>query len=243
MRQGAGPCAKPDLVRTRLEMEMKESGMLGKEDEEMNAVKALCEDGQLDEAIERIRSKGGKPRPSVVNLAMEYAVVIFKDVAGTTSFPLFSWLLLLDLYVFINPFMSCIPPPSLPLYLLPILLSSSPALQKKTNMKHSLVPPSFSPSLPPSSLPPSSCQEDIGNPRRRLPSLLQPGLAGRGCGQALGDGGFAAEEDENERHRARYRDLSTADCWEYGGRKLDAGAEVGREEGREEGREGGREGG
>lgn len=82
MRQGAGPCAKPDLVRTRLEMEMKESGVLGKEDEEMNAVKALCEDGELDAAIERIRSKGGKPRPSVVNLAMEYAVVIFKDVAA-----------------------------------------------------------------------------------------------------------------------------------------------------------------
>ena len=82
MRQEAGPCAKPDLLRRRLEKEMEEQQVVGKEDEEMKTIKALCEEGELDEAIEMIRSKGGKPRPSVVNLAMEYAVVIFKDVAG-----------------------------------------------------------------------------------------------------------------------------------------------------------------
>ena len=54
-------------------------------DKELADIKQLCEGGGLDEAIEQIRmvaEEKGKARPSVVNLAMEYAVVIYKDVAG-----------------------------------------------------------------------------------------------------------------------------------------------------------------
>ena len=56
-----------------------------KDDKELTQIRELCETNQLDEAITYIQTQtqtGQRPRPSVVNLVMEYAVVIYRDVAA-----------------------------------------------------------------------------------------------------------------------------------------------------------------
>jgi pentatricopeptide repeat protein len=56
-----------------------------KNDKELTQIRDLCENNQLDEAITYIQAqtqKGQRPRLSVVNLVMEYAVVIYRDVAA-----------------------------------------------------------------------------------------------------------------------------------------------------------------
>jgi hypothetical protein len=84
--QAVGPCATVDPGRRLLEADVADVRAMGKEDVELESIQALCEAGRLEEAIERIGTeaalRGGKPRPSVVNMAMEYAVVVHRDVAG-----------------------------------------------------------------------------------------------------------------------------------------------------------------